>query len=154
MHLANNHHIPFLSSPKLTQSSIQSSSLHILHSNPNSSKPPTTTRSDTPCIHKSYVGDVSSAISAFSVMNTTAALSSQKSQIPPIGIRGSAHSVVRVSGYDIDEGYLGSYQEEMVIICQVESVEGVKNVGEISAVDGIDCIQMGLLDLSASMGYL
>ncbi|RYQ94480.1 hypothetical protein Ahy_B08g089399 [Arachis hypogaea] len=75
MHLANNHHIPFLSSPKLTQSSIQSSSLHILHSNPNSSKPPTTTRSDTPCIHKSYVGDVSSAISAFSVMNTTAALS-------------------------------------------------------------------------------
>ncbi|RYQ94481.1 hypothetical protein Ahy_B08g089400 [Arachis hypogaea] len=74
--------------------------------------------------------------------------------IPPIGIRGSAHSVVRVSGYDIDEGYLGSYQEEMVIICQVESVEGVKNVGEISAVDGIDCIQMGLLDLSASMGYL
>ncbi|KAL4288637.1 hypothetical protein AHAS_Ahas19G0306100 [Arachis hypogaea] len=75
-------------------------------------------------------------------------------QIPPIGIRGSAHSVVRASGYDIDKGYLGSYQEEMLIMCQVESVEGVKNIGEISAVDGIDCIQMGSLDLSASMGYL
>ncbi|XP_072062200.1 uncharacterized protein [Arachis hypogaea] len=47
--------------------------------------------------------------------------------IPPIGIRDSAHSIVRVSGYNIDEGYLGSYQEEMVIMCQVESVEGVKN---------------------------
>ncbi|RYR15785.1 hypothetical protein Ahy_B04g072721 [Arachis hypogaea] len=72
----------------------------------------------------------------------------------PIGIRGSAHSVVQASDYDIDEGYLGSYQEEMLIMSQVESVEGVKNVGEISAVDGIDCIQMGSLDLSASLGYL
>ncbi|XP_057737348.1 uncharacterized protein LOC130954608 [Arachis stenosperma] len=75
-------------------------------------------------------------------------------RFPPAGIRGSAHSVVRASGYGIDEGYLGSYQEELLIMCQVESVEGVKNVGEISAVDGVDCIQMGPLDLSASMGYL
>ncbi|RYR00315.1 hypothetical protein Ahy_B07g088439 [Arachis hypogaea] len=29
-------------------------------------------------------------------------------QIPPIGIRGSAHFVVRASGYDIDEGYLAA----------------------------------------------
>ncbi|RYR00314.1 hypothetical protein Ahy_B07g088438 [Arachis hypogaea] len=43
----------------------------------------TTTRPDTMCIPKSYVGDVSSAISAFSVMNTTATLSSQKSQVTP-----------------------------------------------------------------------
>ena len=39
-------------------------------------------------------------------------------------------------------------------MCQVESVEGVKNAGEIAAVDGVDCIQMGPLDLSASTGYL
>ncbi|XLS44789.1 hypothetical protein HN51_001654, partial [Arachis hypogaea] len=72
-------------------------------------------------------------------------------RFPPIGIHGLAHSVVQASGYDIDEGYLGSYQEEMLIMFQVESVEGVKNVGEILAVDGIDFIQMGSLDLSASM---
>ncbi|MED6191871.1 hypothetical protein PIB30_004528 [Stylosanthes scabra] len=75
-------------------------------------------------------------------------------RFPPAGIRGSAHTVVRASGYGIDEGYLGSYQEELLIMCQVESVEGVKNIGQISAVDGVDCIQMGPLDLSASMGYL
>ena len=39
-------------------------------------------------------------------------------------------------------------------MCQVESVEGVKHVDEIAAVDGVDCVQMGPLDLSASMGYL
>lgn len=39
-------------------------------------------------------------------------------------------------------------------MCQVESEEGVKKAKEIAAVDGVDCIQMGPLDLSASMGYL
>jgi 2-keto-3-deoxy-L-rhamnonate aldolase RhmA len=39
-------------------------------------------------------------------------------------------------------------------MCQVESEEGVKKAEEISAVDGVDCVQMGPLDLSASMGYL
>lgn len=39
-------------------------------------------------------------------------------------------------------------------MCQVESEEGVKKIDKIVAVDGVDCIQMGPLDLSASMGYL
>jgi 2-keto-3-deoxy-L-rhamnonate aldolase RhmA len=75
-------------------------------------------------------------------------------RFPPNGIRGSAHTVVRASSYGIDEGYLGNYEDELLIMCQVESEEGVKKVEEIAAVDGVDCIQMGPLDLSASMGYL
>ncbi|KAJ0048961.1 hypothetical protein Pint_14836 [Pistacia integerrima] len=39
-------------------------------------------------------------------------------------------------------------------MCQVESADGVKKVEEIAAVDGVDCVQMGPLDLSASLGYL
>lgn len=39
-------------------------------------------------------------------------------------------------------------------MCQVESEEAVKKVEDIAAVDGVDCVQMGPLDLSASMGYL
>lgn len=39
-------------------------------------------------------------------------------------------------------------------MCQVESLKGVENIEEIAHVDGVDCIQMGPLDLSASMGYL
>ncbi|XP_027360400.1 uncharacterized protein LOC113868746 [Abrus precatorius] len=75
-------------------------------------------------------------------------------QFPPAGLRGSAHPVVRASNYGIDEGYVGNYLDELLIMCQVESEEGVENVEEIAAVDGVDCVQMGPLDLSASLGYL
>ncbi|WJX16734.1 hypothetical protein P8452_06725 [Trifolium repens] len=75
-------------------------------------------------------------------------------RFPPAGLRGSAHPIVRVSSYGIDEGYLNNYLDELLIMVQVESEEGVKNVEKIAAVDGVDCVQMGPLDLSASMGYL
>ena len=75
-------------------------------------------------------------------------------RFPPKGVRGSANTVVRASGYGIDEGYLSNYAEKLVIMCQVESEEGVKNAEEIAAVDGVDCIQIGPRDLSFSMGYL
>lgn len=75
-------------------------------------------------------------------------------KFPPAGVRGSAHTVVRASGYGIDEGYLSNYEEELLIMCQVECEEGVKKIAEIASVDGVDCIEMGPLDLSASMGYL
>ncbi|KAI3453330.1 hypothetical protein Pfo_009993 [Paulownia fortunei] len=39
-------------------------------------------------------------------------------------------------------------------MCQVESMEGLRNVREIAAIDGVDCIQIGPLDLSASLGQL
>ncbi|KAI3787548.1 hypothetical protein L1987_42097 [Smallanthus sonchifolius] len=75
-------------------------------------------------------------------------------KFPPNGVRGSAHTVVRASDYGIDNGYLSSYEDELLIMCQVESEEGVKKIEEIASVDGVDCVQMGPLDLSASMGYL
>lgn len=75
-------------------------------------------------------------------------------RFPPAGIRGSAHPIVRSSGYGIDDGYLSTYMDELLIMCQVESEKGVRKAGEIAVVDGVDCIQMGPLDLSASLGYL
>jgi 2-keto-3-deoxy-L-rhamnonate aldolase RhmA len=75
-------------------------------------------------------------------------------RFPPAGVRGSAHTVVRASSYGIDQGYLSNYEDELLIMCQVESEDGVKKIEDIAAVDGVDCIQMGPLDLSASMGYL
>ncbi|KAI3909500.1 hypothetical protein MKW92_043717, partial [Papaver armeniacum] len=50
-------------------------------------------------------------------------------KFPPNGVRGSAHMVVRASNY-----------------------EGVKKIEDIAKVDGVDCVQMGPLDLSASLG--
>lgn len=75
-------------------------------------------------------------------------------RFPPAGVRGSAHTVVRASSYGIDAGYLSNYEEELLIMCQVESEEAVKKIEDIAAVDGVDCIQMGPMDLSASIGYL
>ncbi|KAJ0817964.1 putative 4-hydroxy-2-oxoheptanedioate aldolase [Helianthus annuus] len=69
-------------------------------------------------------------------------------------LRSSAHTVVRASDYGIDNGYLSNYEDELLIMCHVESEEGVKKIEEIAMVDRVDCVQMGPLDLSASMGYL
>ncbi|XP_074265018.1 uncharacterized protein LOC141587429 [Silene latifolia] len=74
---------------------------------------------------------------------------------PPDGVRGAAHPIVRASGYGVHAAsYLGSCHEDLLIMCQVESLHAADKVDEIAAVDGVDCIQMGPLDLSASMGYL
>lgn len=73
---------------------------------------------------------------------------------PPNGVRGAAHPIVRASGYGTDAGYLGHYEEDLLIMCQVECEEAIGKIEKIAAVEGVDCIQMGPLDLSASMGYL
>ncbi|CAO2819324.1 unnamed protein product [Amaranthus hypochondriacus] len=73
---------------------------------------------------------------------------------PPNGVRGAAHPIVRASGYGIDSGYLTNCEEDLLIMCQVECEDAIEKIEKIAAVDGVDCIQMGPLDLSASMGYL
>ena len=40
-----------------------------------------------------------------------------------------------------------------MVICQVESEEGVKKIEEIAMVEGVDSIQTGPRDLRASMGF-
>lgn len=73
---------------------------------------------------------------------------------PPRGVRGAAHTVVRASNYGLDDSYLSRCEDETLIICQVETATGIAEVDSIAAVDGVDVVQMGPLDLSASMGYL
>lgn len=75
-------------------------------------------------------------------------------RFPPRGVRGSAHTIVRASAYGIDDGYLARCEEELLLMCQIESATAVDNIEAIAAVDGVNCLQMGPLDLSASMGYL
>ncbi len=61
---------------------------------------------------------------------------------------------MRASKYGIDEEYINKCEKELLIMCQVESMEAVKNVKDIAAVEGVDCVMIGPLDLSASMGWL
>jgi 2-keto-3-deoxy-L-rhamnonate aldolase RhmA len=67
---------------------------------------------------------------------------------------GYSHTVVRASAYVLDDSYLSRCEDDTLIICQVETAAGIAEVEFIAAVDGVDVVQMGPLDLSASMGYL
>ena len=70
---------------------------------------------------------------------------------PPEGIRGAAPA--RASGYGESFGeYFRAANDRLVTIVQIETERGVRNVEEIVAVEGIDAIQIGQGDLSASLG--
>jgi 2-keto-3-deoxy-L-rhamnonate aldolase RhmA len=74
---------------------------------------------------------------------------------PPKGIRGAAYILNRASSYGLDqERYLRENARELLVICQVESLDSVSNIEEIAAVDGIDMLFIGPLDLSGSTGEL
>ncbi|XP_008780222.3 2-keto-3-deoxy-L-rhamnonate aldolase-like [Phoenix dactylifera] len=73
---------------------------------------------------------------------------------PPHGVRGSADTVVRASAYGIDDGYLAWVDEELLVMCQVETAAGLAEIEAIAGVEGVDVVQMEPLDLSASMGHL
>lgn len=72
---------------------------------------------------------------------------------PPKGNRGMAHVLCRASDYGIRaEEYAQALEENLTIACMIETVEGVRRVPEIAAVDGVSVIFIGSYDLSCSMG--
>jgi 4-hydroxy-2-oxoheptanedioate aldolase len=73
---------------------------------------------------------------------------------PPRGIRGVAHPIARASGYGTDlERYMRDCENDLLVICQIETMDGVKNAASIARTDGVDMIFVGPMDLSASAGY-
>jgi 2-keto-3-deoxy-L-rhamnonate aldolase RhmA len=72
---------------------------------------------------------------------------------PPRGTRGFSAGTIRASDYGLNvEDYVGSGGRELLVCAMIESAEGVDNVGEIAAIDGIDVIQVGPFDLSCELG--
>lgn len=71
---------------------------------------------------------------------------------PPLGRRGIGPH--RASGYfqRIAE-YLGSANDQVSVIVQIESREAVDAIDAIAAVDGLDAVFIGPADLSASLGH-
>lgn len=49
--------------------------------------------------------------------------------------------------------YVRRANESVVVVLLVESLQGMQNLGEMVAVDGVDAIFLGPSDLSQSMGY-
>jgi 2-dehydro-3-deoxyglucarate aldolase len=72
---------------------------------------------------------------------------------PPQGMRGmgTGHRSNRY-GYVAD--YFTTINDNISVMVQIESAQGVERAAEIAAVEGIDGLFIGPSDLSAALGYL
>jgi 4-hydroxy-2-oxoheptanedioate aldolase len=73
---------------------------------------------------------------------------------PPQGIRGVGSALARASRWNRIPDYLTTAANELCVLVQVETVQGMENLRAIAAVDGVDGVFFGPSDLSASMGLL
>jgi 2-keto-3-deoxy-L-rhamnonate aldolase RhmA len=71
---------------------------------------------------------------------------------PPHGVRGVS-KFNRAAGFGEDfTRYFAHSSEELVTIVQIETAEAVENAERIAAVDGVDVLFIGPLDLSVNLG--
>lgn len=72
---------------------------------------------------------------------------------PPEGVRGVGSALARASRWNSIPGYLDKADEEICVLVQIETQEGLDNIDEIAAVEGVDGVFIGPADLSASLGH-
>lgn len=89
--------------------------------------------------------DVRSAAQAERIVAATA--------FEPHGTRGAHYTVSRAASWgDSGNEYALNYRDRTLIGVMIESAEGVENAAAISAVDGVDLVFIGPLDLSLTLG--
>lgn len=96
-------------------------------------------------VHAIMVANVASAEQARAAVSYT--------RYPPQGVRGVAGSV-RVLRYGRDRAYFATANDNVCVMAQIESREGLRNLEAIAAVDGIDLLFFGPSDLAADCGHL
>lgn len=82
-----------------------------------------------------------------------ARLAVQYAKYPPQGTRGIAPlwtTFMNVSWND----YLPAANDELCVIVQIETPEGIRNLEEIAAVEGVDIVFAGPTDLAAVLGHI
>lgn len=72
---------------------------------------------------------------------------------PPVGVRGFA-GAPRAAGYGRVEDYGKRCADELCVLVQVETVQGLTNLEAIANVEGIDGVFIGPGDLAAALGHL
>lgn len=72
---------------------------------------------------------------------------------PPGGVRGFA-GAPRASGYGRVKDYAKRCADELCLLLQVETPEGLRNIEAIANTPGVDGVFIGPGDLSASMGHI
>jgi 2-keto-3-deoxy-L-rhamnonate aldolase RhmA len=71
---------------------------------------------------------------------------------PPQGHRGTA-SVIRATDYGTRwRDYFAEANQNTLVVVQMETEEAINNIDSIAAVDGVDVLFVGPLDLSVSLG--
>lgn len=73
---------------------------------------------------------------------------------PPRGIRGIGSAIGRASRWNRTPDYLQKAEEEICLLLQIESVEGLKACDEIARTDGVHGVFVGPSDLAAALGHL
>lgn len=72
---------------------------------------------------------------------------------PPLGMRGIALGAAHADyGVANAAAFLASANDDVSVICQIESVAGVANAAAIAAVEGVSALWLGHNDLSSSLG--
>ena len=77
----------------------------------------------------------------------------QYAKYPPQGTRGVSPLWPLFMDVPYDQ-YLPAANGETCVVVQIESPEGIENLEAIAAVDGVDVVFAGPLDLSASLGHI
>lgn len=72
---------------------------------------------------------------------------------PPSGTRGLGTSMARAAKWNMTPDYLSRANDEMCVVLQIETKEGLRNLKEIVAVEGVDAVFIGPSDLGAALGY-
>ncbi len=71
---------------------------------------------------------------------------------PPMGKRGVA-GIIRATNYGSDwQNYFELANANSLVVVQIETPEAVSQAAEIAAVDGVDVLFVGPLDLSVNLG--
>ncbi|MDH4191607.1 MAG: HpcH/HpaI aldolase/citrate lyase family protein [Betaproteobacteria bacterium] len=71
---------------------------------------------------------------------------------PPAGVRGVA-GTTRANRFGRVKDYARRAHEELCVLVQVETRQGLENIEAICAVEGVDGVFIGPGDLHASLGY-
>lgn len=83
---------------------------------------------------------------------TEARQAAEAMRYPPQGVRGVARSC-RAAGFgQAFDAYFAEANANLLTIVQIETAEAVRNAEEIAAVEGVDVLFIGPLDLSVSLG--
>ncbi|MGB1428527.1 MAG: HpcH/HpaI aldolase family protein [Cycloclasticus sp.] len=78
----------------------------------------------------------------------------QAVRFPPKGVRGLGGGLTRATRWGSFPDYFAKADDNVCLILQLESLEGIANLDAITQTDGVDAVFVGPADLAAAMGYI